>query len=103
MSDVKNYDLDYFIQKFEAIPEEQWCQILCTNSDDQHCALGHCGAKTIYDDAVPEASALKKLVLRLSPTQAPIWRANDTPRRFAATTPRNGVLNYLKAIKKFYE
>lgn len=35
------YTLDYFIKKFEAIPEEKWTT-KSYGSDGVHCALGHC-------------------------------------------------------------
>lgn len=37
-----NYDVDYFINKFEAIPEEMWCVGLWVDSEGRKCALGHC-------------------------------------------------------------
>lgn len=36
-----NYDIDHYINKFEAIPEEQWCSWF-QKMDGQRCALGHC-------------------------------------------------------------
>jgi hypothetical protein len=40
------YNLDYFIRKFEAIPEDQWCTgdfVKVVNGKEQRCAFGHCG------------------------------------------------------------
>jgi len=38
------YDVDYFIQKFEAIPEEKWTAGMYYNSETEACCvLGHCG------------------------------------------------------------
>lgn len=43
---MKKYDVDYFIKKFEAIPEEKWYQGTYFNEDKTaFCALGHCGQK----------------------------------------------------------
>jgi len=37
------YDIDYFIAKFEGIPEDKWCTGDYEDSHGRHCALGHCG------------------------------------------------------------
>lgn len=37
-----NYDVDYFIDKFEHIPEDLWCT-KNFKSEGKCCALGHCG------------------------------------------------------------
>jgi len=41
------YDANYFIVKFEAIPEGQWHTGDYVNKDDPRClcALGHCDAR----------------------------------------------------------
>lgn len=36
------YNVDYFIKKFESIPENKWCIKSLQNSDGSRCALGHC-------------------------------------------------------------
>jgi hypothetical protein len=36
------YNVDYFIKKFEAIPETKWITTYL-NLEDAYCALGHCG------------------------------------------------------------
>lgn len=36
------YNVDYFIKKFEAIPEEKWCTGSWKNGESC-CANGHCG------------------------------------------------------------
>jgi hypothetical protein len=39
------YDVDYFIKKFEAIPEDKWIMgSFFFNS--RSCALGHCGMRS---------------------------------------------------------
>lgn len=57
-----NYDVHYFIKKFEAIPEELWCQGQFVD-DNKNCAAGHCGARNdTYRDSLPlEAKALGSL------------------------------------------
>jgi len=43
-----NYDVDYFINKFEAIPEDLWCIDVLFDGYGRACAYGHC------DDAESE-------------------------------------------------
>lgn len=54
-----NYDKAYFIAKFEAIPEGQWCERAYFNAIGQHCALGHCGEST---GVTEESGALTSLL-----------------------------------------
>lgn len=58
------HNVKYFIQKFEAIPEDKWCTKRYTK-DDTHCALGHCGCLAAGEPGGPllteEAIALKTL------------------------------------------
>jgi len=40
------YDIQYFIDKFEAIPAEKWTRgVVYDASNDTYCALGHCGIR----------------------------------------------------------
>lgn len=52
------YNLSYFINKFEAIPEENWTTHTCEDSEGRHCALGHCGATQADICFTEEARAL---------------------------------------------
>ena len=36
------YTIQYFIDKFSAIPEELWCSDIQQNDRGQRCAYGHC-------------------------------------------------------------
>lgn len=56
------YDVNYFIEKFEAIPEEYWC-IGSFGNGGIHCAFGHCGMRSYTDilSDVAEADALNKI------------------------------------------
>lgn len=47
----------YFIEKFSAIPEEQWCVLQLTDEQGRHCVYGHCGS-----DYMPEGNALGKIL-----------------------------------------
>lgn len=56
------YDYDYFITKFSAIPASLWTTGLVGHGLF-HCALGHCGATTsLYKGLPDEAKALADLL-----------------------------------------
>lgn len=56
-----NYDCQYFITKFQRIPERKWTIGTCDDFNGKHCALGHCGGvdKDIY--LTEESAALSEL------------------------------------------
>ena len=56
-----NFTVDYFIAKFEAIPEEQWCSGDYSNSHGQHCAAGHCGEGR-FTGVTPESQGLEAIL-----------------------------------------
>ena len=58
----KIYDIDYFIAKFSAIPDELWCigEFTNTHNPEQHCAYGHCGCTPNNEDN-EESDALARL------------------------------------------
>lgn len=58
----EQYDVNYFIEKFEAIPGELWCRGALTDGDGHHCALGHCGES--LEGFTPESSALRRLFMQ---------------------------------------
>lgn len=43
LTEEQKHQAKFFIKKFEAIPEEQWCCGKITDSQGKHCALGHLG------------------------------------------------------------
>lgn len=56
------YDIDYFINKFEAIPEEKWTKGMFENNG-KHCANGHCGVNgDNYNMPPAEALALAEIL-----------------------------------------
>ena len=66
MKTKTKYDVNYFINKFETIPDYEWCEGQCTkvlNNNIQHCALGHCGVTKNMEgnDLTDESKALIKL------------------------------------------
>lgn len=46
------YDVNYFIKKFQAIPEELWHIGSFSNAlEDKFCAFGHCGCRAAYTNS----------------------------------------------------
>jgi hypothetical protein len=104
-----NYDVDYFIAKFEAIPEEMWItEDLWT--ENGCCALGHCGARRLSEvEDLPEAAALvsifKPHISRYNndmcdDTEA-VWCVNDQKgiNGYNQPTPKQRILAALRDIK----
>ncbi|WP_285011232.1 hypothetical protein [Pedobacter faecalis] len=55
-----NYTLDYFIEKFEAIPEDKWTTNEFADEQGRCCAFGHCGMRQgLFSD---EGEALFEMV-----------------------------------------
>lgn len=70
------YNVNYFISKFSAIPEDKWAVGALRNSNGQMCANGHCGAKggitlgqSAFINTTDESVALQRI---FSPLQIPI-------------------------------
>lgn len=98
------YTIQYFIDKFKAIPEEQWTRGQLTDANGRHCALGHCGVKNIdrRDETNKEAEALET-IYRESFTKTAfldqcysVWYINDRNR---VKTPKQNVLEWLESLK----
>lgn len=91
------YTVDYFIRKFEAIPEERWCVYVTDDGNGRHCAYGHC----LHNDAVtPESMALIEL-FPLNENAAVI--NNGHSPRYPQPTPKQRILAALHDIKKMQE
>ena len=90
------YTLDYFIKKFEAIPENHWFVGSLTNGS-QYCALGHCGG--YYTE---EAKALDSIVRRANPGVYSISDINDLSGMYGryGKTPKERVVNFLKEVRE---
>lgn len=91
------YDVDYFIAKFEAIPENLWCRHHFTKGVEvkSHCVYGHCGARKAYDDT-EEGKALKSL----SEFHCSMMQVNDGgDYRYKEDCAKSRVLAALRDIK----
>lgn len=94
---MTNYDADYFIYKFKAIPEGEWCKGKFKYSN-KFCALGHCGARTGYVKGIPEADALSDLFEKNICEE--LVEINDgTSGEYLQKSPKQRILAALRDIK----
>ncbi len=61
-TETPTYDIDYFIEKFSAIPDDKWGKYNLRNNAGQRCALGHCGVKSLDEDPDEEVIRLGKIL-----------------------------------------
>lgn len=91
----EQYSVDYFIQKFETIPDRQWHVGGFDGPNNSHCAAGHCGWKAnAYN---PVAVALYALFKSIKASVAYVNDGLDV--RFQQPTPKARILAALYAIK----
>lgn len=95
------YTMDYFINKFSAIPEDQWCIGVTTDTAGRHDVWGHCGEEE-EGLATDEGAALFRMVAgRLI-----LSNVNDgeddgfTMNNLWGATPRKRIIAALVSIKK---
>ena len=96
----KEYNVDYFIEKFEAIPEDEWtkCKFKIGN---KCCALGHCGAEKFSD--IPKKKMAKDLEnLFIKYLKQRVYKINDSGYK-TFITAKDSVLAALKDIKQMME
>lgn len=93
------YDCDYFIKKFEAIPEDNWWVGDFRNMGNhcQFCALGHCGMT--YHNSTKESDALDEL---FGDAVVPEINDGENPA-YQQPTPKQRILAALYDIKKLSE
>ena len=98
-----HYTVDYFIEKFSKIPDEQWT----TGNyamDGKCCALGHCGRRHGFRHEPPDATALDVL-FSSSPVSdesliSPTAVNDGLDERFRQPTPKARILAALNCIKE---
>lgn len=99
---MPNYDVDYFLKKFEAIPEDDWCRRVYTDADGKHCALGFCGSHVGkisdygMDIHTEEGENLRRMLLPLGGVTVINDYAEDD---FQQETPKQRVLAALRHLK----
>lgn len=94
------YTVEYFINKFSAIPEAEWTRATFNDGQGRKCVMGHCGY-TNHDLRTREGKELLKLMkqnLGFSPiivNDAHCMYANSTD---FGDTPKERILNALIMI-----
>lgn len=101
------YDVDYFINKFEKIPEDNWIagafRRLLSDGSYGHCAAGHCGViSECYldtDENHAEGKVLYKMFVESLDVLVP--HINDgKDKRYQQPTPKQRILAAIYDIKK---
>lgn len=91
-----NYSVDYFINKFESIPDERWTTMNLIDSEGRSCAMGHCGARP-KGNTTPESESLRFLMYSLG---LGVFAVNDgRDGRFNQPTPKARILAALRDFK----
>lgn len=91
------YTVDYFIQKFKAIPENKWGTGTFVFKDGRKCALGHCGM-TSQKRTGKEAKSLLDL---FEINGFDVAKVNDDQCcDFRQKTAKTRILSCLNVIKK---
>lgn len=95
------YNVDYFIKKFEAIPEEKWC-VEKPQDNGRSCAIGHCGVNDyVYSECVEARVLLALFHHGHFRGFEPVWTINDGhDYRYNQATPKQRILAALYDIKK---
>jgi hypothetical protein len=90
------YTIDYFIEKFEAIPDNE----IGLGGLSKQCALWHCGVR-LNTFATEESAALIKVFGAPSEwMRSYVFKVNDdTEGRFPGKSPKERILNRLKLLK----
>lgn len=89
--------VEYFINKFEAIPEEKWATGEYSKKG-KCCALGHCGVKTEKRTGFPILTDEGEVLNELLDYKVP--EINDgQDERYKQTTPKERILAALKDVK----
>lgn len=115
---MEKYTVDYFIGKFEAIPEDQWA-VDTFNRGGRKCVNGHCGARYahIVQEQTGEVAGLQRVMFPLCKdvkmimdikeyeiaTRYSITAArinNGTDDRYQQATPKQRILAALADIKQ---
>lgn len=96
MTTTKKETVEYFIKKFEAIPEEKWC-VEDFNVEGKSCAFGHCGC--IDSDSLTEES-IELGLLFAKYTKSGVTAINDgLYPPFNKGHPRSNILAALYEMK----
>lgn len=92
------YDLDYYIERFSAIPDDQWITGEFKDNQGRCCALGHLGERNMGDS--PQ-DVLTLQYIALDNGNHYISNINDGEPEYLhlGNTPKERVINFLKQLK----
>lgn len=91
------YTVDFFIAKFEQIPEDNW-GIKDLSRGNKKCAYGQCGIDANLDNATNEGFALSALFMHEHPmfcfylSWLPVQINDGTDSRYNQPTPKQRIL-----------
>lgn len=92
------YDIDYFIEKFKAIPDKEWTTGTFTRKHYEHCAMGHCGVD--WQKRTNEGDALANIFLTKIKNCTAVANVNDGKNiLFQQETPKARILAALEWLK----
>lgn len=97
------YNLEFFINKFNDIPEDKWTVGTFVDDRGCMCAYGHCGfTESSLKNSTEESRALKRLDDDTRTEENSIVLINDDliNARSFGPTPKQRVVNYLKSLRK---
>lgn len=98
------YTVDYFINKFEGIPEKEWCGNGCIHDTrtGQHCAYGHCDNDGAKSDM---GKALTQVFINAGfPQDSTVANINDgAHEKYQQASPKQRILAALYDIKKLQQ
>jgi len=99
-----NYDVDYFIRKFEAIPDGRWRVGDYGIAGEPRCVLGHCGeGRKPFWTSTAESEALRTLLgtVRSSDGKGsgPAAVNDGLARGYRQRTPKARILAALRDAK----
>lgn len=89
------YDRDYFIAKFEAIPEELW-SVKSYGTGGKHCAHGHCGQYS--EESVALAMLWETDEFESIPETISVAINDGEDRRYQQPTPKQRILAALRDL-----
>jgi hypothetical protein len=102
---ISMYTVDYFLNKFSAIPEDRWYIGDFSNEDkNKFCALGLCGCDGGKRIFTGEASALYDLFKVLHKSPFMVGRVNDgIDPNYQQPTAKQRIIAALYDIKKMQQ
>lgn len=100
-NNMENFTVDYFIKKFEAIPEEKWMVGEFKDNEGRFCALGHCGQRMgMSCNEIPDESWTLRSLFAWTMNRFSVTNINDgKDYNYQQPTPKQRVLAALYDVK----